>query len=256
MAKRQLTWLSDAEWARIEPLLPTGRKGAHRVDDRRVISGIVHMLKIGARWRDCPPEYGPYTTIYNRFHRWSRQGVWFEIFEALTGHTGVWGSVAIDSTSIKVHRSAAGAKGGPFAQAIGTSRGGRTSKLHGLTDAAGRPHVLMLSPGNLSDMTIAPALIEAANGRFTRLIADKGYDSNAIRAAIQAQGAEVVIPPNRSRKVLIPYDHQAYRTRNLVERLWCRLKDWRRIATRYDKLARNYLSGVFIVAAISFWCAN
>jgi len=112
MAK-QLTWLSDAEWARIEPLLPQGRKGAHRVDDRRVISGIVHMLRIGARWRDCPPEYGPYTTIYNRFNRWSRQGIWFEMFEALTGHCGVWGSVAIDATHIKAHRSAAGAKGGP-----------------------------------------------------------------------------------------------------------------------------------------------
>ena len=96
MAK-QLTWLSDVEWARIEPLLPRGRKGAHRVDDRRVISGIVHMLRIGARWRDCPPEYGPYTTIYNRFNRWSRQGIWFEMFEALTGHCGVWGSVAIDA---------------------------------------------------------------------------------------------------------------------------------------------------------------
>ena len=114
---RQLTWLSDAEWAKIEPLLPQGRSGAHRVDDRRVISGIVHMLKSGARWRDCPPEYGPYTTIYNRFHRWSRQGVWFAVFEALTGHSGAWESVAIDSTSIKVHRSAAGAKGGPSPKA-------------------------------------------------------------------------------------------------------------------------------------------
>ena len=110
---KSLTWLSDAEWSRIEPLLPHGRCGARRVDDRRVISGIVHMLRIGARWRDCPAEYGPYTTIYNRFHRWSRQGVWFAIFEALTGHSGVWGASAIDSTSIKVHRSAAGAKGGP-----------------------------------------------------------------------------------------------------------------------------------------------
>jgi transposase len=109
---KSLTWLSDAEWARIEPLLPQGRCGAHRVDDRRVISGIVHMLRIGARWRDCPAEYGPYTTIYNRFHGWNRQGVWFAVFEALTGHSGVWGMVAIDSTSIKVHRSAAGAKGG------------------------------------------------------------------------------------------------------------------------------------------------
>jgi transposase len=110
---RSLTWLSDAEWARIEPLLPRGRCGARRVDDRRVISGIVHMLRIGARWRDCPSEYGPYTTIYNRFHRWSRQGVWFAIFETLTGHSGIWGTVAIDATHIKAHRSAAGAKGGP-----------------------------------------------------------------------------------------------------------------------------------------------
>jgi len=158
------------------------------------------MLRIGARWRDCPPEYGPFTTIYNRFHRWSQQGVWFAVFEALTGHSGVWGSTAIDSTSIKVHRSAAGAKGGAFAQAIGTSRGGRTSKIHGLTDCTGRPRVLMISPGNLSDMTMAPALIEAAHGRFDRLIADKGYDSNAICVAIQAQGAEVVIPATRTRK--------------------------------------------------------
>ena len=116
---KSLTWLNDAEWARIEPLLPKGRCGARRVDDRRVISGIVHMLRIGARWRDCPAEYGPHTTIYNRFHRWSRQGVRFAVFEALTGHSGAWGSVAIDSTSIKVHRSAAGAKGRPSRRASG-----------------------------------------------------------------------------------------------------------------------------------------
>jgi transposase len=145
-------------------------------------------------------------------------------------------------------------KRGAFAQGIGTSRGGRTSKIHGLTDAAGRPRILLISPGNLSDMTMAPALIEAARGRFDKLIADRGYDSNAIRAAIQAQGAEVVIPATRSRKAPIPYDRDAYRTRNLVERLWCRLKDWRRIATRYDKLATNYMAGVFLAAAITFWC--
>jgi transposase len=108
-----LYWLSDAEWSRIEPLMPRGRRGARRVDDRRVISGIMHMLRSGARWRDCPAAYGPYTTIYNRFNRWSRQGVWFEIFEALTGSTGVIGTAAIDSTILKAHRSAAGGKGGP-----------------------------------------------------------------------------------------------------------------------------------------------
>jgi transposase len=70
----RLFMLSDEEWARIEPYLPRGRRGAHRVDDRRVISGIIQMLRTGARWRDCPAEYGPYTTVYNRFNRWSAQG--------------------------------------------------------------------------------------------------------------------------------------------------------------------------------------
>ena len=109
---KQLYWLSDAEWKRLEPLMPRGRRGAHRVDDRRVISGIMHMLRSGARWRDCPSEYGPYTTIYNRFNRWSRQDVWTDIFYALTGSTGRIGTMSIDSTHIKAHRSAAGAKGG------------------------------------------------------------------------------------------------------------------------------------------------
>jgi len=116
---KKLYWLSDAEWARIEPHLPTGRRGAHRVDDRRIISGIVHMLRSGARWRDCPKEYGPYTTVYNRFNRWSRQGVWLSIFEALTGSTGVIASGSIDSTHVKAHRSAGGAKGGPSATPSG-----------------------------------------------------------------------------------------------------------------------------------------
>lgn len=150
---------------------------------------------------------------------------------------------------------AAGANNrGAFAQGIGTSRGGRTSGIHELTDTAGRPCILPISPGNTSDMTMAPALIEAARGRFDALIADRGYDSNAIRAAVHDQGAQVVIPSTRSRKTAIPYDRDVYRTRNLVERLWCRLKDWRRIATRYDKLAANYMAGFFLASVITFWC--
>lgn len=107
-----------------------------------------------------------------------------------------------------------------------------------MTDEAGRPRVLLISAGNINDMTMAPALIEVA-GPFTRLIADRGYDSNAIRALIAQRGAEAVIPSTASRRAPIPYDRDAYRTRNLVERLWCRLKDWRRIATRCDKLVRK-----------------
>jgi transposase len=111
----------------------------------------------------------------------------------------------------------------------------------------------MVTAGNINDMTMAQALIEAA-GRFDRLIADKGYDTNAIRALVEHRGALAVIPSTASRKAPIPYDRDAYRARNLVERLWCRLKDWRRIATRYDKLARNFLSGALIAAMVIYWC--
>jgi transposase len=144
-------------------------------------------------------------------------------------------------------------KRGAFLQAIGASRGGRTTKLHGLTDEQGRPRILQLSAGNINDMTMAASLINAA-GPFTRLIADRGYDTNAIRALVAARGAEAVIPSTTSRRAPIRYDRDAYRARNLVERLWCRLKDWRRIATRYDKLADNYLAAALIAATLIFWC--
>ena len=104
--------LSDGEWGLIKALLPNKPRGVARVSDRRVLNGIFYVLRTGSPWRDLPERYGPYTTIYNRFNRWSRQGVWIDIFYTLTGSTGMVGTMAIDSTHIKAHRSAAGAKGG------------------------------------------------------------------------------------------------------------------------------------------------
>lgn len=112
--------------------------------------------------------------------------------------------------------------------------------------------MLLLSAGNINDITMAQALIEAA-GSFRRLLADKGYDADHLRKRLAERGAEAVIPSTASRKAPIPYDANAYRERNRVERMWCRLKDFRRIATRYDKLARNYLSSVLIAAACAYW---
>jgi len=105
-----LFWLSDEAWAVIEPHLPKNQPGARRVDDRRVISGIVHMLKCGGRWADCPPEYGPSTTVYNRWNRWSRRGIWTRILAALTEEGWIAETGQIDSSYIKAHRSAGGAK--------------------------------------------------------------------------------------------------------------------------------------------------
>ena len=96
----------------LEPHLPMNRPGARRVDDRRVISGILYVLRSGCRWRDCPPAYGPATTIYNRYNRWSAHGLWRKLFERLAAVSNIPDEFSIDSTHIKAHRSATGPKKG------------------------------------------------------------------------------------------------------------------------------------------------
>ena len=105
-------WLSDEAWAVLEPHLPKNQPGRPRVDDRRVISGILHILKTGGRWRDVPPEYGPAKTIYNRYARWARRGVWQRIFAKVAAAGPVPDELMLDSSHVKAHRSAAGGKGG------------------------------------------------------------------------------------------------------------------------------------------------
>ncbi len=135
---------------------------------------------------------------------------------------------------------------------MGRARGGRTTKIHALTDAEGRPRVLLLSPGNTHDVVMAPLLV-AATGAIASLLADKAYDTNPFRSVLAQRQIEPVIPSIRRRKPLIPYDKTAYRQRNLIERMFCRLKDFRRIATRYDKLARNFLAETLLAAAVLWW---
>jgi transposase len=110
--RSNLFWLNDDQWRQIEPHLPTDVRGKDRVDDRRVISGILHVLKSGCRWCDCPPEYGPPTTIYNRFVRWAERGVWERLFRELAARGRSSETQMIDATYVKAHRSAAGAKRG------------------------------------------------------------------------------------------------------------------------------------------------
>jgi transposase len=105
-------WLSDAQWERLRPLLPNKPRGVPRVDDRRVISGIVQALRSGGRWIDVPASYGPRKTLYNRFVRWSAKGVWRAVFEALAAVGGPPAELLLDSTHVKAHRCAAGGKGG------------------------------------------------------------------------------------------------------------------------------------------------
>jgi transposase len=107
-----LFWLTDTQFSKIEPYLPTDTRGKPRVDDLRVISGIIHVLKMGGRWVDAPPDYGPKKTLYNRYVRWAKKGVWVTLFESLAQAGGPPQEVLIDSSAVKAHRSASGGKGG------------------------------------------------------------------------------------------------------------------------------------------------
>lgn len=110
----------------------------------------------------------------------------------------------------------------------------------------------MLTPGNVSDIKAAPALLEHSGG-MRYLLGDKGYDADHLRELARDAGATPVIPGRRNRKRAIRYDKQRYRSRHLIENAFCRLKDFRRVHTRYDKLAVNFLSAVALAAAVAFW---
>jgi transposase len=139
-----------------------------------------------------------------------------------------------------------------LAQAIGRSRGGRTTKFHALTEESGRPRALVLTPGNAHDLSGARDLL-AITGAPRRLLADRAYDPRSLREWLAEHGCEPVIPPIPTRKNPHSYDPVAYRQRNGIERLFCRLKHFRRIHIRYDKRADIFLSAVLIVAAIIWW---
>ena len=135
-----LFWLNEKQFARLQPHLPTDTRGKPRVDDLRVISGIVHVLKSGCRWVDAPAIYGPRKTLYNRFVRWAAKGVWVNVFHALASAGGPPAEVLIDSVGGQGSSLRLGWKRGELTQAIGRSRGGRTTKIHALTDRSLPPN--------------------------------------------------------------------------------------------------------------------
>jgi transposase len=247
-----LFWFNDEQWAKIAPHLPRNQPGPCRNDDRLILSGIMHVLKVGCRWVDCPREYGPHKTIYNRFARWSERGIWQKIFEAVASPSEPPKQAALDSSHIKAHRCAGGGKRGAEFQAIGLTKGGRNSKIHAIVDEDRSPWVLILTPGNTADCIMAQECVSLIPG-IKELLADKGYDTDAFRAFLKQQKIRPVIPGKSNRKKRIRHDRKAYKNRNVIERCFGRLKDFRRIATRYDKLAQNFFSALCFVTILAYW---
>lgn len=131
-------------------------------------------------------------------------------------------------------------------QALGRSRGGFGTKIHTAVSGLGLPVKLILTPGQAADVTQGQTLIEDLP--FEVVIGDKGFDSQALVRAIEAKGGEAVIPTQKNRKVQRVIDRDRYKDRNLVERFWAKVKQYRRVATRYEKTARNFLAMVHVAS--------
>ncbi len=277
--------LTDEEFALLKPFLPTERpkkKGRPWSPHRQVIDGIFWNLRAGAPWRDLPECFGKWDTVYGRFNRWTKEGLWQRIVEALQGEArreGVidWGQAAIDSSVIRAHRAAAGAARGEGAerlspeesqkaQALGRSQGGLSTKLHLLVEGLGRPMAVQLLPGQSHEAPHALELVNAVQvkgmpgrprQRFGAVAGDKAYDSKVLRAELRRLHMRPVIAHRHLPDGSYPadarfFDKEAYRERNVVERMIGRLKEFRRIATRYEKLVRNFM-GMVLLGFIRVW---
>jgi transposase len=241
--------LSDHDWAAIRPMLPNKARGVRRVDDRRVLNGIFWVLRSGAPWRDLPISFGPYTTCYNRFVRWRRAGVWSQVMKVLaTAHDD--GIQIIDTSIVRVHQHGACISRNKR-QSIGRSRDGLTSKIHAAVDSNGLPVRVALTAGEAHDNRLASELLSRLKSG-AMLLADRGYDADWIRELVSQHGAWANIPPRRNRKDPLCFSPYLYRARNLIEWFFNRIKHCRRVATRYDKLAADYLAFIQL-ASIRLW---
>ncbi|TLS39438.1 IS5 family transposase [Streptomyces montanus] len=279
--------LTDHEWELLAPLIPRAVTGRPRIEDRKIINGMVYKIRTGISWRDLPARYGPWKTVYTRFRRYALDGVFTRALQQIQAQSDAAGDidwlVQIDSTVVRAHQHAAatGRKGGssgdePDDHALGRSRGGLTTKIHLACDGKGRPLAIILTPGQRHDSICARPLLERIRvprigpGRPRckpdQVVADKAYSSCGFRAYLRKRGITHVIPEktdqrrnrhSRGRRGGRPpgFDRETYRRRNMIERCFNRLKGFRGIATRYDKTATSYEAAVTL-ASFLLWAKS
>jgi transposase len=246
----------DADWDRIKDHLPgrAGQRGVTARDNRLFIDAVLWIAKTGSPWRDLPERFGNWNSVWRRFDRWARKGVWRNVFGVFQDPDLEW--LILDSTIIRAHPHAAGARknadgsGGQAEQALGRSRGGFGTKIHAVVSGLMLPVVLLLTAGQAADVSHAHELLQGVpkTGEVKAVIADKGYDSKAVVEAVQALGAEAVIPTLSTRKQQRTIDKERYKDRNLAERFWSKIKQFRRVATRYEKTTRNFLAFIHVAS--------
>lgn len=216
-----------------------------------MIEAIIYILRTGLPWRDLPSVFGPWNSVYTRFRRWSKTGLWAAVLDILAGKaTGK--CCFLDATHIKVHQDGSNPSGGQQNQAIGRTKGGLNSKVSALVDGSGKALQLTLAPGQRADIKAASEIVLPEQ---SHLVADKGYDSNTFREWLRAKGSTACIPARCNRKNPEAYHRGYYRKRHKVENFFQRIKRFRRIGTRYEKLDQTFLAMLHLVAVLD-WLRN
>jgi len=235
--------ISDSVWSRLSLYLPgkASDRGVTASDNRLFLEAVLWRVRTGSPWRDLPVFFGHWNSVFRRFRRWAEAGIFDRLFDVLKGEAD-FEYVLIDGTIVSVRQR------GTEAQAIGRSKGGLTTKIVAMVDALGNLVRFVLLPGQRNDMVGVQPLIKDMT--FSALLADKAFDADWLRAELDERGAIAVIPPRRHRKKQIDFDRVMYRWRHLVENYFAKIKEFRGIATRYDKTDASFKANINLAAAI------
>jgi transposase len=241
--------LETMVWA-LEQVLPN--KGPKRQHLKRTVAAIVWRMRNGTPWRVIPGELGPWWQAKQSFARWTAYGVWQRVLDRVREIVGPDLEAAfLDGTVVRAHPKAAGAVGGAAAHALGRSRGGFGTKAMAVCDRRGRALAFALLPGQASELRATTGLLAALPAGIGWIVGDRGFSSGAFRRAIVRQGALPVVPAHPTHPA-VGYDRRWYCRRHLIENLWARFKDWRCLATRYEKTAAAFLASLELAAAIDW----
>lgn len=222
----------------------------NRERTRTFLEGVSFIMRTGAQWRALPKYYGHFQTVHKRFLSWSKKDIWNSILFYFSQDCDVE-SIMLDGSIVRAHACASGyKKDSQETQALGRSKGGFTTKIHALVDALGNPLRFILTPGQSSEIKQASKLIEGIRNR--NVLGDKAYDCDAFIQQIESQNCVPIIPPKESRKIKREVDYTLYKERHLIECFFSKVKQFRRIFSRFDKMAVAYM-GFLAFASTIIW---
>ncbi len=226
------------------------RRGRPPKDDRLMVTAMFFVLRTGIPWRDLPQRLGPWSSVYTRFRRWCAAGLFARML-AFVARNAKGELRYVDCSHIKLHQDGTNPRGGQAAQAIGRTKGGINTKLAAIVERGGRAVALGLAAGQRHDLYAVEPLLPCL--RRLRAVADKGFDADTFRARLCQQRTRVCIPPKRTRRWPVAFHRGYYRCRHRVDNFFCRIKRYRRISTRYEKLAITYLGFVQLAAVLDWF---